>query len=422
MKIFKLYLFLIIFLSLCFVSIILSSKGLAIDGTVDQRCRVTSSLMGSLSVTGSPSALSQQFKPTQNGLAKISIYVDGDGIGTVKLWLKDMVDGGYIINSNGSVAEPNGKGMIDFLFESTIVVPGRVYSMMPVASDKSKLDWFNQEDCYANGSAYIGNVEQTFDFAFQTYSYLKEIDILGTPLIINLSTPTPGPTEKAVVPTPTSTPLSATPTSIKTINFTPVPLPTSSLPSSTPTLILTPSINAKIPVPVLLYVLHNFQKIEDLSGSVNLNEDDEFILYGSGDKNSKIIFIFGNSSYEVEVSDTGEWLFQLPINNISAGDYILKAQAQVGENGSEIIELIKINLSKKLIGPVPVVLKNNITRYYPYIVSILLILIGLVLLGIYFDDKKKKLLKINNEVPVAVNTENVTAPIKNVKPDSTEKQ
>lgn len=375
----------------------------AIAVVVDQRCRVTADLMGNMSVTNRTDLLQQTFKPTLNRLTKVSLYMEGDGVGSVTLWIvQDSESGTYYINSNGPVAEPNGKGMMEFYFDNSVMIPGENYIILPNPTDNSSLNWFYQEACYADGYGFMGQAIKSFDFAFQTTGYSvgqtpEQSDYFFIPTTI--STPTPTST---VAPTVNPTKI-VTPTTTPTATITSSPtgmgnkemgvfVPTSSL---TPVPVQDPEIQS----PKVEYVLKNLEKIENLDEPIDVSEANGFVLYGTGEKDAKILVSLGEYNYEVVTGSNGEWFLQLPLSEIASGNYTITGQTQIDGKGGVIAELAKIRFQKDGAAGLVSEIANNKRNYYPYMAAILVILIGLTLLGMYLDARKKSM-KTENTLPL----------------------
>lgn len=383
------------FVLFCLALIVFAKDASALTVSVDQRCRVTSALMGSMSVTNRTDLLQQSYKPTQNRLNKISIYMEGDGVGSVTLWLvQDSESGTYYINSNGPVAEPNGKGMMDFVFDNVVLIPGEDYIILPNPTDNSKLNWFYQDNCYADGIGYMGQVANSFDFAFQTSGYTANQAPQQTDnLFIPTATLTVAPTS-TVTPTATVTKTANqidSPTATITVEPTGMGTGEMGIGLVEPTTSITPIIDVdpEIPLPEVEYVLKNLEKIENLEEAIELSKTDGFVLYGTGEKNSTILISLGQNNYETVVSSNGTWYLQLPLSEIDPGTYTIKGQTQFDGNGGNIAGLATIRLQEeKTIGLINE-LSEKTQNNYPYIAAILVILIGLTLLGMYLDGRKK---------------------------------
>lgn len=360
---------------------------LAASGALDQQCRTVTDLQGSMSITNRTDLLQQTFKPTQDRLTQVNILVNGDGVGTVSLWIVQNTDTGvYYINSDGPLPEPNGKAMMNFHFNDVVMVPNTSYTILPNASDNdSKLEWYYQENCYDNGIGYMGTVPKTFDFAFQTYSYASEIPLTGTPIIIFGVTKTPTPTATVTPTTKTSTSPTAT------VTPTSNPQATTSL---TPILEKDP----EIPIPSLEYVLNDLQKEENMGATIELNEESDFVLFGKGEPGAKILISIGENYFETTVDENGYWYLKVPISGIPSGPYAVKGQTQIDGAGGEIVDLINVNVKNNSVGAVAKQLTSGYSTYYPYAIGILIILIGIVLLAMYFSEKKKKQKKMEETI------------------------
>lgn len=353
-----------------------SNDVFATEGILDQQCRTTTSLQASMSITNRTDLLQQTFTPTQDRLTQVNILVDGDGVGTVTLWIVQNTDTGvYYINSDGPLPEPNGKAMMNFHFNDVVMIPNTSYTILPNASDNdSKLEWYYQENCYDRGVGYMGVVPNSFDFSFQTYSFASEIPITSTPIIIFSATNTP-------TPTITSTPTVKTET---TPSVTVVP--TSSI---TPILEKDP----EIPIPSLEYVLNDLQKEENMGATIELNETSDFVLYGKGEPGSTVLIVIGEKNFETVVDKNGFWYLKIPMTEIPGGMYTVKGQTQINGQGSELVDLINVNVKDKPIEDVVKQAASQYSNYYPYALGLLAIIIGLVLLALYFarkDNKQKK--------------------------------
>jgi hypothetical protein len=352
----------------------------AVTVVEDQLCRTTSA-DGTIRVTDRTDLLQQTFTPTLDRLTSVMLYMKGEGSGTVTLWIvEDSESGSYYVNDNGSLPIPNGDGGLTFTFASPSLTPGKKYIILPVPSDGSTLYWYYKESCYANGDGYMGTVVKTFDYSFKTWGWN------ATPVFFPIvtATPTPTPTPAATTlatatPTPTAkagtatvTPATITPTPVATVAPTPMSL-----------------IDPKVPTPVLQYALQDLKVIENLATIPDLTGDSNFVLYGTGEKGSVVLIMVGDNNYKVDVNDSGAWYFKLPISEIKTGTYEIKGQTQFNGAGSEVLSLMTINIKNGVIAVTAKQISGGITNYLPYIVSILIILIGLVLLGMYLNEKKK---------------------------------
>jgi len=395
MKFKNIQLILVELILLFLISPFLSKSIMAFSETLDQRCRVTSDQMLPKSITNVAYSPQQSFKPSYDHLTKIAVYVNGDGVGKIKLWLiEDWAGGNYYVSSSGEVAEPNGKAMVYFNFDNLEVKPGKSYMILAGATDYSKLEWYYQENCYADGSGHLGDVEQSYDFAFQTYGYsnvvIQEVPISIMP-VYKLTTPTPVvikfpnfiPT-KIPTPTPTKIPtLTPTSTTAKVVTPTPdlasiTPIPTTG--TALPIL----DENPVIPPPIVEDVYKDLEKIENLEESIDLSNMDEFLLKGTGEKGSKILITLGKNNYEVVVDDNGQWVVKLPLSDIKNGTYKITGQTQINGAGGNIVDLATVRIQKD-------------SKSYPYIIAILIVLIGLTVFGMYLDGKKKKLNIVKEE-------------------------
>ena len=382
----------------CFSFLFFPKNAMAISTILDQQCRVTADKMGSMSITNRTDVLNQTFVPTMDHLYAVSLYVEGDGVGTMTLSIKqDSPSGDYYFNSNGAVAEPNGKGTVLFLFGDVSVVTGTNYILTPSASDKSMLNWFYQESCYRNGFGFMGNVINSFDFAFSTYGY----SLIQAPQ----------PTSGFVIPNLTS---SLTPTKATTPTATPTSSPTSAptgmgnkemgifepTASPTPTAKVTPSTGE----PSVEYVLNGSEKVENLDGVIELSDTSEFVLYGTGEKDSKIIVTLGNDNYEVVVDGNGNWSLQLPLSKVDAGTYTVTATGQISGVSSDVSDLVTIRVNKESTAGASLGLPSNFSDYYPYIAGVLILLLGLTIFGLFLNGRKNNALVSLDEKPSSENS------------------
>jgi hypothetical protein len=370
----------------------------AIPVLLDQQCRTFVDQQGSMSITNRTDLLQQTFKPTQDRLTKVNVLLNGDGDGVISLWIVQNTDNGsYYINSDGPLPEPNGKTMMSFNFNNVVMVPGSSYTILPATNDLTKLEWYYQENCYANGDGFMGTVKKTFDFAFQTYGYSLETPLTGTPVIINLGTPTPSPTA-TVTNSPTVT-VKATASPTNTIG------PTATVAKATSS--LTPILNndSDIPFPSLEYVLNDLNKEENMGATIELNEKSDFVLFGKGVPGAKILISIGEKSFETTVDQNGYWYLKFPMSDIPSGAYLVKGQTQIDGAGSENVDLINVNVKNTTPEVVAKQLTSGFSTYYPYAIAVLVVSIGLVLLGMYLDGKKKKR-KIGDIKSVSTETEN----------------
>jgi hypothetical protein len=380
-----------IVIALFFVAIIfLANEAKALTDFDDQVCRTTST-DGTIRVTDRTDLLQQTFTPTMDHLTRVMLYMNGDGVGTVSLWVvEDSQNGKFYINENGPLPVPNGDGGLTFSFGSVSLTPGKKYILLPVPSEDSTLYWFYKENCYANGDGYMGIVVKTYDYSFKTWGWNTASNVSPTPNIIDFN----------IISIPTATPL-VKPTAGGNITGSPT---ATAMASGTGNATVAPTpileIDSDIPAPTLEYVLKDSEKIENLAAITDLDESNKFVLYGTGVKDSKVVISIGNNNYEVAVDSFGTWFLQVPLSEIKSGTYVITGQTQINNKGGEILNLFTINLKNNSFKASVQDLSNKSSNNYLYIAAIIAVLIGLALLGLYLSEKKKKLIKLEKEKTV----------------------
>lgn len=358
-----------------FVLAIVASMNINAAGPPDQYCDASSWWTGDTTITKGDVA-KQTFKPQQNRLSRVILDMNGDGNGTVGL----IVSGngslyGSTNGGDGFVAEPNGRGDVEFYFDDVELVPGVTYTLLPIYSiGNADLNWYYKDTCYADGAAYLGSVEKTWDFGFETQGFTYT-----DPTPVPIATPTPTVSEDGTTPTATPTPA--------------------------------PEVSADIAVPVLTYVVKNNLQITDFTSGIDVDGDDIFILNGTATAGSTVIVTLNGETYEAVADSTGAWFMQLAVDELATGEYTLTAQTQVGDKISEATELLTISLtaveSAQVIAAVEDEDSNNWLLYLYIGIGVVVILGGA--LTYYLIRRKKQAAKNTTKATSVTPSENAEA-------------
>ncbi|MDD3480758.1 MAG: hypothetical protein PHW75_00825 [Patescibacteria group bacterium] len=309
----------------------------------------------------------QTFTPTKNSLTRISIYlrdkVNGAGIRLAlrKESDKTPVGGEYHFKR----IEGSGTGWEDWSFDGSplTVEPGESYGIYVGMLSSSTTYWVASLDSYGSGvKRQYSPVTDTYYTFSGDSTFIVEGNLVTTPA--PETPPASDPTE--------STEEEAT--------------------EQTKTDAKEAEVDESIEAPVLTGVLLNQEEVELTDEKkVTIEEKDELILNGTAPKGSVVVIFVGEESYEVPVDDAGNWTFKVDNEALSAGDNVIKVQTQVDEKGSEIVDLLTVNMRVAAV----TVGETAVTPWYLtwgiyHTIGLVLLLILLALLVIYLVILRKK--------------------------------
>jgi len=134
---------------------------------IDQYCSNNS---GAWSIIKGHSDISQTFVPTQNRLARVGIYIRGEGGGTIYLRLQK---GSTTIDS-GSTNEPNGGAWVYVDFDDISLDAGETYRIK-LTTPSTTAGWYRSSmgdaSCCDSGSAYLDGEKKNYDWNFGTWGW-----------------------------------------------------------------------------------------------------------------------------------------------------------------------------------------------------------------------------------------------------------
>lgn len=150
----------------------------AVEEKLDQSCNQTSS--GSVSLAGDGYIIYQIFKPQLNHLAAISVLLNTDGNGSIKLTLLDT--NGTTILASKNLEEQSESGDHTYRFDISPAVkvePDSQYKFIvePTDLENENLKWYYvrpqaNDNCYADGNPIVNNFsDKSIDMRFTTYGY-----------------------------------------------------------------------------------------------------------------------------------------------------------------------------------------------------------------------------------------------------------
>ena len=304
----------------------------------DQSCSVAAKGENYDSIGGT-GMLEQSFIPTQNRLeiVTLQLYAIPDAPVVNNDIIVSIVDGDEPLISKSYPVLVNMRGQMTYVSVNFFEVNNTHVKLTKGHRYKIRLtingygvSWFKEGggNCYANGTALTNTIiQEDYDYGFSTYGHTAEDP--PAPTVTPTAPGTPGTTTTPTTPT-TST--GTTKTAAAKVSTAPVPA------AAAP-------IDATIGKPVLLrYDKGGTSFSAPFETEVSLKDNEQIDIVGTSFPGATVTVFIGERSYIADVVANGDWAAKINTADLGAGTYTISAQAQKGEAGSEIIDLLNIKV------------------------------------------------------------------------------
>ena len=327
----------------------------AYDQIYDSGCTANSTTWISAARTG---GLSHYFRPTHNHLTKLQVIDYVSTPGKYNLYIKKDASTLY----TKELAIPSAGQHYVMLEDFDIAVtPGELYRvhMVNITGNNGWYYKSSSTTCDPVGFAVWDGSIQNADM----WVYLWGYDVAA-------------PATPAETPD-TPTPSTSTSTSGSTTTST----------STTPA-----TVDETISQPILVRYEKNEETYNPpFDGEVSLEKDDTLNLVGTSFAGAMVTLFVGDNSYEADVLESGDWVADIPVDELDEGSYTITAQAKKGEQGSEIVELLKIKVLAATAEKVtPTETEKDLLSYIAepwFIAGSLVLVLALIALLVFLEKK-----------------------------------
>jgi hypothetical protein len=246
---------------------------------------------------------SQSFIPTVTKITSIELYLKNQTVGEKLSVTLTKYDGTVVAPATESTPFIQKDGWVTIAYDSPFVsvTPTYRYLIQPKIVGAGKTDWpWTGGNLYTHGEA---SGMTNSDFLFRVY---------GTKLA--------GTTGATTTPNASATTKVVTPETAAPVDVT-------------------------IVKPVLLrYDINNKSYSGPFGKVVELKRGDKLTLVGTSFPGAKVTVYLGEKPYVADIVSSGSWVADIPASDIKEGTQTITAQSLSGSKGSEVAEMLKINI------------------------------------------------------------------------------